>query len=493
MNEGGQDDHESLCCIQCQPRDILGNKAKTMRPFGPKRFPRGVFAMHSGKGFVGFCLVASIGALSLWGQEPTPAPQPPGEAKKGSNSADPKSGEIPGTNPDDPKGPTDSKMKDEGGTPGGAKPPGPVGRGIKPPPNNMGTDAPSTLPGANSPLQFGQPPSEVGGKLLREWIKDLSSTDASQREQAVRAIASFGPNAREAIPALVDRLGRDADSSPRLRALLALKYLDYYDKDVPKVVEGLIRCLTNEQQASIRFEAVQALGRFGYNDGHTAIPAVIKAAGDQHNWEIRRAAYMVLPRLGSTERGVDARVYGALINGAMDQAAMAKHEAIIALAFLGKPNDIALAERMQKTLTLVISGRDPQAEIWARVAMIGFNPQLISMHTTAILKRLKDGNFPTRMSAVRAVAMIGPAAREAVPELVGFLSDRNPEMVISACMALTSLGPEGARAADALRQLLGRNDLTPDLRQAASIALDAVTRRTSGASSGSPVIQPQPR
>lgn len=143
----------------------------------------------------------------------------------------------------------------------------------------MGPDSKPVTGSTGLPGMMGsnyQPPTEVGGKLLRDWVIDLRSADPSLREQAIRAIASFGPNAREAIPQLVERMA-DRDSSPRMRAVLAIKYMDYYDKDIPKVVDGLAKRVSEDPQAAIRYEALMALGRFNYQEGgRTALPPYSK-------------------------------------------------------------------------------------------------------------------------------------------------------------------------------------------------------------------------
>lgn len=261
--------------------------------------------MRIGMRFLGVGLVSLLGLVALLAQDPPASPPPSGTPLPDPNQNKP----LP------PDSPPDGKMKDDKGGMGSPKGgPGVPGRGIKPPMTGPEGGQPGPA-GSASAMPYGQPPSEVGGKLLREWVQELRNTDPSSREQAVRAVASFGPNAREAIPSLVERL-TDRDSSPRMRAVLALRYLDYYDKDVPKVVEGLAKRVAEDSQASIRYEAVVALGRFGHRDGKGALPAVLKASEDQNNWEIRRASYMVLPRLGTDELGggVDSRVYKALIN-----------------------------------------------------------------------------------------------------------------------------------------------------------------------------------
>lgn len=444
------------------------------------------------------CLVLGAGTWIL-AQDPGKPEDPPQNSK----GETPK-GDTPPANPKG-EGKTDSKEDGKGEpTPPGegkgeampdAKGPGPdgktvgPGRGIKPAIQLPGPDGkmPPATVGLPSTVGY-QPPPEVGGKLMRDWINELKSADPSLREQAIRAIASYGAAARETIPQIVERMN-DRDSSPRMRAVLAIKYLDYYDKDIPKVVDGLAKRISEDPQASIRYEALLAMGRFGFREaGRNGLPAVLKAADDQSNWEIRRAAYSILPRLGSDETGVDARVYRSLIHGTKDTAAMARHEALIGLALLGKPNDAALATQMEKALVSVLNMRDIPSEIYARVALIGYNPVNDKIQIPLIIKHVKDATFSNRMVAIRAVSMLGPPAHEAVPDLVGYLNDRNPELVMSVFMAFTSMGPDAYRAADAIKVYLSKKEIPDDLRQAGTFALDAVSRRRPGSGSGGPAM-----
>jgi HEAT repeat protein len=427
------------------------------------------------------CLALGAGTWAL-AQDPGKSEDPPKNSKSDTPPANPK---VDGKT--EPAAPTDGK----GETMPDGKGPGPEGktvgpgRGIKPAIQLPGPDGKVTPPSVGLPSTVGyQPPPEVGGKLLRDWINELKSADPSLREQAIRAIASYGPAARESIPQIVERMN-DRDSSPRMRAVLAIKYLDYYDKDIPKVVDGLAKRISEDPQASIRYEALLAMGRFGFREaGRNGLPAVLKAADDQSNWEIRRASFSILPRLGSDETGVDSRVYKALIHGAKDTAALARHEALIGLALLGKPNDATLATQMEKALVSVLNMRDVPSEIYARVALIGYNPVNDKIQIPLIIKHVKDSSFANRMVAIRAVSMLGPPAHEAVPDLVGYLNDRNPELVMSVFMAFTSMGPDAFRASDAIKAFLSKKEIPDNLRQAGTFALDAVNRRRSSSGSG---------
>ena len=78
-----------------------------------------------------------------------------------------------------------------------------------------------------------------------------------------------------------------------------------------------------------------------------------------------------------------------------------------------------------------------------------------------------------RRAAVFALGNLGTAARSAVPELAGALSDDNETVRHAAAYALGSVGEEAKAAADALGKVLV-GDADPDVRQAAAFALGEI-------------------
>src|SRR5262249_11869992 len=60
-------------------------------------------------------------------------------------------------------------------------------------------------PSSSSTYPSSKSPSEVGGKKLAEWKKDLMSRDPSVRVEAILAIPHFGDASAEAVPLLIDR------------------------------------------------------------------------------------------------------------------------------------------------------------------------------------------------------------------------------------------------------------------------------------------------
>jgi len=182
----------------------------------------------------------------------------------------------------------------------------------------------------------------VGGKTLKEWMKDLSSGDPSRRVTAVLAIVNFGDEAADAVPLLIERLA-DTDVSPRAKACVALRYVTVHEKHVKDVVKALGHRLSTvrESQAVVRYEAAVSLARFA-EDCAPIIPALISGMTDGSSWEIRHACASVLwraardPKNGPDERAVKAMI-DRLKASRFPAAHQEKLELIIGLGSMGRP------------------------------------------------------------------------------------------------------------------------------------------------------------
>src|SRR5262245_8804363 len=166
-------------------------------------------------------------------------------------------------------------------------------------------------------------PDKIGGKGLEEWKKQLSSEDASKRDEAIVAIVQFGEAASICVPAIVARL-KDTDVSPRASALVALRTMSVDDKDVEAVVVAVAGKLhsvnpqipTRDTQSVIRYEATLTLSRF-VPVASSAVPALIGATMDTSSWKIRHNAVSLLWRISvaTNKDGTspDPRVINALL------------------------------------------------------------------------------------------------------------------------------------------------------------------------------------
>src|SRR5262249_44538487 len=119
----------------------------------------------------------------------------------------------------------------------------------------------------------------VGGKTLLEWKALLKSKDPSVRTQAIVAITAFGNDNSNCGPLLIDRAA-DKDVSPRVKAVIALRFVAISDKDFPKVVTSLCYRMSpqSESQTVVRLEAIITLQRYVTDPlAATAIPYLAAA------------------------------------------------------------------------------------------------------------------------------------------------------------------------------------------------------------------------
>src|SRR5262249_39671467 len=140
--------------------------------------------------------------------------------------------------------------------------------------------------------------TDLEGRSLAQWIADMRSKDASVRERAVCALPYFGAAAgtSEVITHLLDVLaskdGKDRDTSPRIRALMALGTLDIPKGDINRVVNALAVQM-DDPQAIVRYYAVLNLIRLG-EDSTRAVGRLAAWAEDPVTWEVRHNCLVAL-------------------------------------------------------------------------------------------------------------------------------------------------------------------------------------------------------
>jgi HEAT repeat protein len=326
----------------------------------------------------------------------------------------------------------------------------PAGPDQKPPPAAMTRD-----------LQTGSyPVTEVAGKTLAQWKRELKNADASVRARAIQAIALFGPAASEAVPLLVERC-LDRDASPRVKAVIILRVVPVNKADVPKVVEALARRISpyQEAQAVVRYEAVRTLARFA-DQARSAIPALVEGAEDKNCCEVRQACLAVLRHAGfDPKAGPDARATRAMLRGLHDATAQVRHEATIGLGAMGRPADPALRATVIKSLQEGLESRDKVQVIWSHVSFMSLD-KVTEAGLGAIVKYLKNSDQEVRLQALEALATIGPEAKSCVPTVLAALEDRDSAIASAACTTLSRLGDSSQRVVTALLGLITRKDLT---------------------------------
>jgi hypothetical protein len=321
--------------------------------------------------------------------------------------------------------------------------------------------------------------SSVGGRGLNEWMTDLKNADPSVRERAIRAVAMFGPLASQAIPILIERTN-DKDGSPRIRAVMALGMMDLADRDIPKVVEALVRRISSEPQAVVRYQAMISLSRFQPIDAKAAIAPLAKEVEDQNTWEIRKLAVSLLTSLGyDDQKGPDPIAMRGLITALKDPAIQVKQEAVFGLATIGRPADQALATNVKGAFTTLINNSDKGIAIWANVGLINLEKPDGKLLAN-ITKHLSDPRADVRVLAARALGTLGKLAEFTIPELTKALTDPEPEVQVMAIWALAMMGSSGSKALPNLRELADNKKTLESVKQSALMAIGQISGKPDG-------------
>src|SRR5437870_2674797 len=253
-----------------------------------------------------------------------------------------------------------------------------------------------------------RPITEIEGKSLDQWIKDLTNPDPATRVYAIQAIKSFGPAAQAAGAALTNRL-LDKDASVRLNAVIALGANGVKAHDMDRTVTALAQRLTDDGQAEIRLQAAQALYNFG-PDAKGAIPQLVSKVNDLATFAIRKTTVRALSRAAAdSNNGPDMRAINAILYVLKyDPSAQVRQEAAMALGELGRPATLPDYQKEKSYLLQALHDPEKTVVIWSYVAMLVIDSTVTEEHLVAIAGLLKPkGNKPiVRLHATRALAAL---------------------------------------------------------------------------------------
>jgi HEAT repeat protein len=159
--------------------------------------------------------------------------------------------------------------------------------------------------------------TQVGGRPISAWVKDIEGGKADALVPALNALMRAGPEARPAVPALVKLIEADA-SFVQVIAVLTLA------KVGPDAVPALRKAMDGKSMRG-RELAARALGLIG---DPAATPNLITALSDGEA-AVRRAAIVSLRQLNARSS------VGALKKALTDKDAEARVEAAAALWQIG--------------------------------------------------------------------------------------------------------------------------------------------------------------
>jgi HEAT repeat protein len=315
---------------------------------------------------------------------------------------------------------------------------------------------------------------EVGGKTLSEWMADLKHRDPSIRARAISNIVFFGEGASVAVPLLVERT-QDRDTSPRTKAVMALRFVSIKKEHMPKVIDALAHRLTDDPQTIVRYEA--ALGLAHHSDeAKPAVWALIRGVEDPATFEIRYSCIIALRKAAfDPKSGPDPRATHALLRALGDVTERVRLEATVTLGAMGKPNDLNLLAAVTAALQKQVSVKDKALSLWSHVALYALDDKVSDKYLQEIIKLLKSPEREIKLQVLYALAAMGHRARVAVPDVLEALEDKEVPVVAAACAALAHLGDQSSRILAALIKASERKE--QQIVLAACDALGQIGRR----------------
>jgi HEAT repeat protein len=297
---------------------------------------------------------------------------------------------------------------------------------------------------------------EMGQAAVPGLIDALKDDDRKVHLGAAWALGYIGT---AAVHALTEALSNE-DICVRGRAALVLVKIDQQTK---ASVPGLIDALSDEDEC-IREKAAEALGMIGA-DAKAAAPALTEALSDEDAC-VRGHAALALVEIGAD---VDAAV-PVLIEALRGDDRDVRSRAVWTLKKIGTAAAPALTE--------ALSDEDACVRGPAALALIEIDPETKAL-VPALINALSDENDLIRERAAEALEKIGPEAKTAVPALIEALKDKNKDLRVRSAVALGMIGADAKAVVAALTEALSDEDIWVRLR--AAVALEKINPETKAA------------
>lgn len=289
-------------------------------------------------------------------------------------------------------------------------------------------------------------------------IDALGDQDARVREQTAETLAEIGPDARDAVPALIEVLQEDV-LDVRMAAADALEAIELEtvinpdDEDVINAQMWVSMTRLESSDWMVKRDAAKKLAELG-PAAVTALPALIKAIEDRSDWRehyhnrVLAAAVTALGNIGPQARTATP----GLINLMDSKDFTIRLEVVKALGKIGPPTDPAVKE----ALIEAIHG-DPE--------LIGLRDSLASLIPAKYEDQayrgmsFGDPDCDVRREAAAILGRFEADAVSAVPILLEvFLTDINPNVRRQAAISLCEIQPGGGAAMIALDKAIDDED-----------------------------------
>jgi hypothetical protein len=332
-------------------------------------------------------------------------------------------------------------------------------------------------------------PTELGGKDLAGWLKDVTDPDPAVREFALRTLPNFGPeNVRKpAGKLLLTRMSAEKDPGVRITVFNTAAMIGFETvADEKEAIRILADTASTGYPGGLsRMHAVQTLGLIGPK-AEGAVPYLVGPPCLDPAYETRRSVANTLGRIGYSETaGPNTKALGALANTlAKDVSAAVRMEALQSLVVLGPPwagpvppggkvapkinweGGKVVTEAMRARLGLGKSKpveTDRQIEIWCRVVLMRFDEKEITDENLKAVSRHLDpkGEIGVKLQALQALTLFGEMAGSQADAVVRVIDDPDALVVNQ---ALTTLATMGVKAQGAIPELEKLEKKWADLR-----------------------------
>jgi predicted Zn finger-like uncharacterized protein len=288
-------------------------------------------------------------------------------------------------------------------------------------------------------------------------IPALKHPSSNYRAGATACLWMLDRDARDAVEALAEALS-DTDPVVSNTAAFALAAIG---PEADEAVPALIKALSNQNDEDLRMHAAYALGEIGAKPKENAkgkakeaprakkdAPPALKAALDDKRPSVRLHAAKALWEITHDPQDV-----------------------LEALTFLLEEKDVPSP--------LVLSAVETLTEVGPKCGAAGKHVEMLRKHTVPALTRLMaDGEDTVKLTAVVALGVIGKEGRTGVPRLIDMLSEPDAEIRAAAIEALVNIAAAeqkanlGIRAKVAYAALLfaWKADSNEAVRQRANLA-----------------------
>lgn len=282
--------------------------------------------------------------------------------------------------------------------------------------------------------------ADMGPDAVPFLLKALDHPKA--RYWAELVLAEIGPAGATAVPKLVELVAR-GEPEERLQSIMSLAAIGEAAEDAAGPLLAILAS-NDDKDRFLHSSAIFALGRLRAEKGFEAVGPFLES---DDTVQAAMAAW-ARARIHPDDSAGVSRAIELLKKGLSSKNPTIRQGAISGLADLVDSLPTGKGEELAKTYVALLDDENPGVRRSAAVSLVALGAAAVG----PVTKALDDPR--QRGVAIEILSELGPLAEPALPELIGDLSDADPEIRSDAAFAIGSIGPDAADAVPALTKLL---------------------------------------